>query len=172
MITQEINKHKSAVWNGWQRPTTPQHYPVVAGKSRRWNTLTHVWEDDPTERDSMGRSRERNVYNMNEMSKIDFARYLGQQPFKKGDLVASKWAHAPYHVRGVYQITDIKEVHHFVNDWGSADSGPHILTLQPIKSTDHALVGGPGMYVPVTGDDIPAEWVEFLKDKELPDYGM
>lgn len=99
---------------------------------------------------------------MNEMTKLDFARYLKQMHFVVGDLVTHKMAHAPYHARGVYQIADIKEIHHFVNDWGTQESGPHILTLQPVKKTDHTLVGGPGMYTKVTGDDIPEEWVELL----------
>jgi hypothetical protein len=167
VYTHEINKHKAAVWRGWEPPKHQQQYPAVAGRSRRWNTFLNQWEDD-VEPDNAPRR----LHRPNEMGKMEFAMYVRNSNLKKGDLVASKWSKTPYHARGVYRIKDIQEIHHFVSDWGTAESGPYILTLQSVNPKEQTIQGGPGMYTKVIGNDIPDEWTQLLLSQELPpDYG-
>ena len=139
MITQCINKYKDP----WQ--ATVWRMPHQHGQYDRPPVLL------PLHRAS----------NPNAMTKFEYGVFLRDLPLKKGDLVASQFSQKPYHERGVYLITDIDEVHHFV-EWGPANIGPLCLNLKSCMEGVGMFKGGARLYKKVENDDIPTKWKEWF----------
>ena len=50
----------------------------------------------------------------NEMSKLEYAMYVSNLPYKPGDLLVVKNAQAPYRYTDIYRLKSIDEIHRFV----------------------------------------------------------
>ena len=97
-----------------------------------------------------------------EMGKLEYAMYLRNLPFKKGDCVVSTWASTPYIPEEVFRINDISEIHRFVA-FCAPMTGPLCLELETFSSGLMPGRKGGNLYKKVMPHEMPILWKEKIR---------
>lgn len=92
-----------------------------------------------------------------EMGKLEYALYIKNLGYKKGDLIVKKHAMPPYLHNEVYKVYDIMELHRFVQ-WGGEGIGPRCLVLQDIQGYIVPGYAGADMFKKVEYSNCPEGW--------------
>jgi|SRR6266850_2005861 len=141
MIVKSIEKHKEPVWN----PLSSNNnwpYPINQNTNHR---------------------HQPNMVTRYEMDKQQYAAYITEKGFQKGDLVALKGAPRPLTLYNVWRITDIEEIHHLVKDWGTGHTGPYVMTFEDFRGTIRGYKGAPGLYARIEDlEELPQDWKDTL----------
>jgi hypothetical protein len=93
------------------------------------------------------------------MSKLEYAMYVKNLPFRPGDLLVAKNSFPPYHVQEIYKLVNIDEIHRFVQ-FCLPEVGPLCLEMEYFNGRTRSSRGGGSCYKKVEEWDIPRAWKE------------
>ena len=168
MITQRIEKHRGTTWVPQvQYPQSPLRVPGAYNG----HIGPHVGKGL---RDIVDESRSRSTINAEykqtfKQSKGEFALYieeLKRKGFKKNGFVIGTVATKPYLDMQIHRLVDFDEIHHFVDDWGTPHSGPHVLYLESFQGSRFKTA--PGWYQPFDEAELPEGWQAKLRLEGAP----